>query len=82
MHDSLKDELQQKLLWNHGMFQSNRLLPASVLHDERGLKMWRGMTKLPQYYQTRDEIELLGQNREELVKSLKDVGSLFDLGCG
>ena len=82
MHGSLKSELEQKLLWKYGPFQKHRLLPASVMHDEEGLKMWRGMTRLPQYYQTRDEIELLSQNGEDLVRNLKGVKCLFDLGCG
>jgi uncharacterized SAM-dependent methyltransferase len=82
MLSSLKDELEKKLIWKHGLFQKHRLLPASVLHDEKGLKMWKGITRLPQYYQTRDEIDLLGENGEELVRSLKDVNTLFDLGCG
>ena len=82
MHNSLKDELNQKLIWKYGPFQRHRLLPASVLHDENGLKMWKEITRLPRYYQTRDEIELLGENGEELVRSLKDVKTLFDLGCG
>lgn len=81
MSGSLKTEIEQKFLWKHGQFQDHRLLPASVLHDDKGLKMWRGLTRLPQYYQTRDEIELLQENGPELVKQL-GAHSLLDLGCG
>jgi len=82
MCDTLKSELERKFLWKYGRFQKNRLLPASVLHDDKGLDMWRTMTRLPDYYQTRDEIELLKVNGEDIAMSLGDVDILLDLGCG
>jgi hypothetical protein len=77
-----KAEIEQKLLWKWGQFQKNRLLPSSVLHNDGGLKMWGGMTRLPQYYQTKDEIELLHRNGEDLAGSLSMTSTLIDLGCG
>lgn len=82
MSGSLTSEVERKFLWKNGQFQQHRLLPASVLHDDKGLKMWRGMTRLPQYYQTRDEIEMLQENGEELVKQIGGSHCLIDLGCG
>jgi hypothetical protein len=80
--DTLLEELTKKFLWKEGQFQEDRLLPASVLHDEKGLVMWSTITSMPRYYQTNDEIELLHQNRDELVKSLAGIDTLIDLGCG
>lgn len=80
--DSMKSELETKLLWKNGRFQNDRLLPASVMHDDVGLKMWRELTHLPNYYQTRDEIELLQQNSGELAEHLVRAWTLIDLGCG
>ena len=57
-------------------------MPASVLHDDKGLNMWRAITTLPHYYQTRDEIDLMKVNGMELVRSLEGVGRLVDLACG
>jgi len=82
MSDSLRSEIDQKLLWKNGPFQKDRLLPASVIHDEKGLQIWRAITKLPDYYQTRDEIQLLRQNGRELAKAMEGCANLIDLGCG
>jgi len=82
MSGSLRSELDQKLLWKQGQFQAHRLLPASIIHDEKGLKMWRAITRLPDYYQTRDEIQLLRQNGRELAKAMEGRTNLIDLGCG
>lgn len=79
---SIKSELETKFLWKHGRFQNDRLLPASLMHDDVGLKMWRDITLLPNYYQTGDEIELLQQNSGELAEHLARAWSLIDLGCG
>jgi hypothetical protein len=80
--NSMKSELETKLLWKHGRFQNDRLLPASVMHDDVGLKMWRDLTHLPNYYQTGDEIKLLQQNSGELAEHLARTWTLIDLGCG
>jgi 4-dimethylallyltryptophan N-methyltransferase len=77
-----KAEIEKKLLWKWGQFQEDRVLPSSVLHDDEGLMMWGDMTRLPQYYQTKDEIELLQQNGADLAGSLSTTAALIDLGCG
>jgi uncharacterized SAM-dependent methyltransferase len=76
------DALETKFLWKHGQTQSDRGLPASVFHDESGLRMWAKITKLKNYYQTRDEIELLKSNGKELARDLGESLTLIDLGCG
>jgi hypothetical protein len=82
MQQTLHVELAKKFLWQHGMFQTERVMPSSVLHDEHGLKMWPLMTHLPNYYQTRDEIALLKKHGEDLAQRLEDGVALVDLGCG
>jgi hypothetical protein len=82
MQQTLTAELDKKFLWKHDRFQAERVMPASVLHDEQGLKMWPLMTRLPNYYQTQDEIALLETHGEDLAKNLEDGVSLVDLGCG
>jgi len=44
--------------------------------------MWQSINRLPEYYQTRDEIELLKRNGEELAQYLEDGVTLVDLGSG
>jgi uncharacterized SAM-dependent methyltransferase len=82
MQMTLQLELEKKFLWKNGKFQRERVMPASVLHDEKGLEMWQLMNRLPGYYQTRDEIELLEKNGKELVEHLENGVALVDLGSG
>ena len=44
--------------------------------------MWKDLNCLPNYYQTRDEIELLEVNSAELAGHLTSAWTLIDLGCG
>ena len=65
-----------------------RLLSSPFLSDTKGLKKWSKITHLPDYYQTRDEIELLTRCGGEIVRSLRfdyrEGRSLIvvDLGAG
>lgn len=82
MVKTLQLELEKKFLWKSGIFQKERVMPSSVLHDEKGLEMWKLMNRLPYYYQTRDEMELLERNSNELADHLEDGVVLVDLGSG
>lgn len=66
-----------------------RLLSSPFLSDDLGLKIWSKITHLPDYYQTRDEIELLERCGGEIIRSLGiDNGTegngliVLDLGAG
>lgn len=65
-----------------------RHLAAPFFSDDAGLAMWGDITLLPDYYQTRDEIQLLHAHGDEIVKQLLAAGSLrnglaiIDLGAG
>lgn len=65
-----------------------RHLPALLFSDDKGLKMWSDITRLENYYQTSDEIELLETWGNEIVDELSGIcksnNGLFvvDLGAG
>jgi uncharacterized SAM-dependent methyltransferase len=59
-----------------------RLLPSPLLSDDEGLKLWSQITRMPKYYQTRDEIELLEQNGREVAEHIVPGCTLLDLGSG
>jgi Histidine-specific methyltransferase, SAM-dependent len=80
--ERLISELETKLLWKQGEFQKDRLLPASVLHNDVGLKMWEQMNRQPSYYQTNDEIVLLEHDSQGIVKYFQKECCLIDLGAG
>lgn len=66
-----------------------RLLSSPLLSDAAGLKMWSAITHLPDYYQTRDEIELLTRCGAEIIQTMhlphlpqKTGLMVLDLGAG
>lgn len=57
-------------------------LPSSLISDDRGLKLWSEVTRAPEYYQTRDEIELFVAHGQDIAAKVPDGCSLIDLGSG
>lgn len=82
LQNIMREQLEEQFLWKDGQPRKARMLPSIVFHNEDGLKMWPQITKLPDYYQTDDEIELLKQNSKELAQELGECLTLIDLGCG
>jgi uncharacterized SAM-dependent methyltransferase len=80
LSDSLKKMLERKLLREDRPGQ--RLLPSALLSDDRGLGIWRHLNRLPDYYQTRDEILLLEQHGSEIARHMAQGSVLLDLGSG
>ncbi|PVH86313.1 hypothetical protein DL98DRAFT_601976 [Cadophora sp. DSE1049] len=63
-------------------YGQRRLLPPALMSDEAGLRIWKDITRLPDYYQTRDEISLLEAHGKEIASHLSEGCVLIDLGCG
>ncbi|KAF2663149.1 hypothetical protein BT63DRAFT_128327 [Microthyrium microscopicum] len=82
LKDTMREELNKKFLLTKSNGSKQRTIPASILHDEHGLRMWAEINRMPDYYQTRDEIALLEQNSKDLARHLKGAYTLIDLGCG
>jgi hypothetical protein len=83
LSSNVKVELETKFLWKRGEHhQAERTMPASIFHDDFGLQAWKKMTRLPDYYQTKHEIQLLRENGVALVQQLTGIWMLIDLGCG
>jgi uncharacterized SAM-dependent methyltransferase len=77
---TLKTLLEEKLLQRNG--QAQCLLPSALLSDDAGLQLWHQINRLPDYYQTSDEVELFAQHSSGIAESVEDNTSLVDLGCG
>ena len=71
--------LEKRLLYKD---PQQRLLPSMLLSDDEGLKLWSQITHLPNYYQTRDEIELLEENGKKVAEYIVPGCTLVDLGSG
>jgi len=61
--------------------QSPKEIPAVWLYDERGSHLFDEITRLPEYYPTRCEREILAQQAEEIAERT-GAGTLVELGSG
>jgi len=65
-----------------GLSQPQKVLPAKYFYDEQGSRLFEAITKLPEYYPTRVEINLLRQHKDTIAKLLKDDVWLLEYGSG
>ena len=65
-----------------GLSTQPRSLPAKYFYDELGSTLFEAITKLPEYYLTRAETEILREYGWEIVRSLDAPFELLELGSG
>jgi L-histidine N-alpha-methyltransferase len=71
--------LYDKTFWT--LRQSPREIPAVWLYDERGSQLFDEITRLPEYYPTRCEREILAQRAQEIAEQT-GADTLVELGSG
>ena len=64
-----------------GLWQSPPSVPARWFYDERGSRLFDEITRLPEYYPTRRETEILRDRSPEIV-ALTGATTLLELGSG
>ncbi len=64
-----------------GLWQSPPSLPARWFYDERGSRLFDEITRLPEYYPTRRETEILEVHSTDIVR-LTDATTMLELGSG
>ena len=64
-----------------GLWQSPPTLPARWFYDERGSRLFDEITRLPEYYPTRRETEILGEHSTDIVR-LTGATTMLELGSG
>lgn len=57
-------------------------IPSAMMGDDVGLSLWTAVTYAPEYYQTRDEIDLLTVHGKEIAQRVPEHCTLIDLGSG
>lgn len=65
----------------HGLAQNPKSLPPKWFYDESGSDLFDRITRLPEYYPTRAEAEILRAHSVE-VASLSGADTLVELGSG
>ncbi len=77
------EELRRAILEDArvGLTSTPKRLPPKWFYDERGCDLFDQITRLPEYYPTRREREIL-ENRAKDIASLTDAKTLIELGSG
>ncbi|MEX2591990.1 MAG: L-histidine N(alpha)-methyltransferase [Anditalea sp.] len=67
-----------------GLRSSPKFLKSKYFYDKKGDELFQQIMKLPEYYLTRSEFEILNQNKEKILRILKPKEhlELIDLGAG
>jgi len=65
-----------------GLKQSPRKIPPKFFYDESGSKLFDAICELPEYYQTRTEIDLLQTHADEIAQLIGSECLLVEPGSG
>lgn len=65
-----------------GLRGPRRAIPARWLYDERGSELFDEITRLPEYYPTRTETELLEQCRADIATRVGPGAAVVEFGAG
>lgn len=69
----------------NGLFAPQKQLPSWLFYDDTGCKLYDQITRLPEYYLTRAESEILREHADDIVSVLRQGVkrvSLAELGAG
>jgi L-histidine Nalpha-methyltransferase len=64
-----------------GLASDPKTLPPRWFYDDRGCELFEQITELPEYYQTRTEMEILQRHAQDIVARTRSA-SIVELGAG
>jgi dimethylhistidine N-methyltransferase len=65
-----------------GLSRSKKTLPCRFFYDARGSELFEEITRLPEYYPTRTEMQILNAHAHEMVEGFDEGGVLIEFGSG
>lgn len=65
-----------------GLSQRPKAIPCKYFYDERGSQLFDTITRTPEYYPTRAELEILTVNAPEIAALAGKAAHLIELGSG
>ena len=65
-----------------GLSRPQKTLPCRFFYDARGSELFEEITRLPEYYPTRTETDILRAHAREMVERLPAGGVLIEFGSG
>jgi dimethylhistidine N-methyltransferase len=81
--DGIDDERQRDLtdIWR-GLAAEPRRLPCKLFYDAHGARLFEQITRLPEYYLTRSELEILERRAGEMARRIGPGAVLVEFGSG
>ena len=64
-----------------GLLAARKTLPAKLLYDDEGCRLFQAITTLPEYYPTRTELALLGHLAPQVAGELRPGSALVEYGA-
>ena len=77
--DDMRDALRADAL--AGLTRTPKELPPKWFYDDRGSQLFDEITRLPEYYPTRREREILDRRADDIARATR-VQTLVELGSG
>lgn len=65
-----------------GLTSPRKTLPCKLFYDDRGSALFEEITRLPEYYPTRTELEILRDRSREIAQAVGAPASIVELGAG
>lgn len=65
-----------------GLTLTPKRLPPKYFYDERGSKLFEQITRLPEYYLTRSELEVLSKYGRAIAEAVQPIDCLIEYGSG
>jgi dimethylhistidine N-methyltransferase len=65
-----------------GLSKPKKTLPCRFFYDARGSELFEEITRLPEYYPTRTETQILNTHAHEMVDGFDHNGVLIEFGSG
>jgi L-histidine Nalpha-methyltransferase len=66
----------------NGLMSRPKTLPCKLFYDDRGSALFEEITRLPEYYLTRIELEILRDRGKEIALAAGSSVSIVELGAG
>ena len=64
-----------------GLTAVRKYIPSKYFYDARGSQLFEAICRLPEYYPTRTELQILHAHAEDITKEFR-LGNLVELGSG
>jgi dimethylhistidine N-methyltransferase len=65
-----------------GLTEMPKRIPPKYFYDDEGSRLFEEITRQPEYYPTRSELEILQANAGEIAKLMPDDAALVEFGSG